>query len=38
MGGFASDLVSKLEKEVAEGADEVSEVVADAADDVTSVA
>lgn len=33
-GGFAADLVAKLEKEAAEGADAVS----DAADDVTSVA
>lgn len=38
MGGFAADIVSKLEKEAAEGTDAVSEVVADAADDVTSVA
>ncbi len=38
MGGFAADIVSKLEKEAAEGADEAAEVVADAADDVTSVA
>ena len=38
MGGFAANIVSKLEKEAAEGADAVSEVVADAADDVTSVA
>lgn len=33
-GSFAADLVAKLEKEAAEGADAVS----DAADDVTSVA
>ena len=38
MGGFAADIVSKLEKEAVEGVDEASEVVADAADDVTSVA
>ena len=38
MGGYASDIVSKLEKEVTESADEAAEVVADAADDVTSVA
>jgi hypothetical protein len=38
MGGFASDIVSKLEKEAAEVTDDVSEGVADAADDVTSVA
>lgn len=34
VGSFAADLVSKLEKEAAEGAD----TVADAADEVTSVA
>lgn len=34
VGSFAADLVAKLEKEAAEGAD----VVADAADEVTSVA
>jgi hypothetical protein len=38
MGGYASDIVSKLEKEATESADEAAEVVADAADDVTSVA
>ncbi len=38
MGGFAANIVSKLEKEAAEGADAVSEVVSDTADDVTSVA
>jgi F0F1-type ATP synthase membrane subunit b/b' len=38
MGGYAADIVSKLEKEVTESADEAAEVVADAADDVTSVA
>ena len=38
MGGFAANIVSKLEKEAAEVTDDVSEGVADAADDVTSVA
>jgi len=38
MGGYASDIVAKLEKEATESADEAAEVVADAADDVTSVA
>ncbi len=38
MGSFAADVVSKLEKEAAEGTDAVSEAVSDAADDVTSVA
>lgn len=38
LGGFASDVVSKLEKEAAEGTDTVSDAVSDAADDVTSVA
>jgi hypothetical protein len=38
MGGFASDIVSKIEKEAAEVTDDVSEGVADAADGVTSVA
>lgn len=38
MGSFAADVVSKLEKEAAEGADAASEVVSDTADDVTSVA
>ena len=38
MGGFAANIVSKLEKEAAESTDAVAEVVADAADDVTSAA
>jgi hypothetical protein len=38
MGGYAADIVAKLEKEAAESTDEVSAVVADAADDVASVA
>ena len=38
MGSFAADIVLKLEKEAAEGADTVSEAVSDTADDVTSVA
>ena len=38
MGGFAANIVSKLEKEAAEGAEAVADAVADAADDVTSVA
>lgn len=38
LGGFAGDVVSKLEKEAAEDTDAVADAVSDAADDVTSVA
>ncbi|WP_152208560.1 hypothetical protein [Marinobacter changyiensis] len=38
LGGFAADVVSKLEKEAVEGTEAVSDAVSDAADDVTSVA
>ncbi len=38
MGGFAADIVSKLEKEAVEGTDAAADAVSDAADDVTSVA
>ena len=38
MGSFAADILSKLEKEAAEGTDAVADAVSDAADDVTSKA
>jgi hypothetical protein len=38
MGSFAADIVSKLEKEAAEGTDAAADAVSDAADEVTSVA
>jgi hypothetical protein len=38
MGSFAADVLSKIEKEAAEGTDAVADAVSDAADDVTSVA
>ncbi|WP_018404243.1 hypothetical protein [Marinobacter gelidimuriae] len=38
MGSFAADILSKIEKEAAEGTDAVADAVSDAADDVTSVA
>ncbi|MEX0605001.1 MAG: hypothetical protein WD623_03155 [Marinobacter sp.] len=38
LNGYAADVVSKLEKEAADGTDAVSDTVSDAADDVTSVA
>ncbi|MEH6356929.1 MAG: hypothetical protein V7760_13035 [Marinobacter sp.] len=38
MGSFAADVLSKIEKEAAEGTDAVADTVSDAADDVTSAA
>lgn len=38
MGNFAADILSKIEKEAAEGTDAVADAVSDAADDVTSIA
>jgi uncharacterized protein YoxC len=38
MGSFAADILSKIEKEAAEGTDAVVEAVSDVADDVTSLA
>jgi hypothetical protein len=38
MGSFAADILSKIEKEAAEGTDAAADAVSDAADDVTSVA
>jgi phage-related tail protein len=38
MGNFAADILSKLEKEAAEGTDAVAETVSDVADDVSSAA
>jgi DNA repair ATPase RecN len=38
MGSFAADILTKLEKEAADGTDAVAEVVSGVADDVTSLA